>query len=68
MEFLAEAQSELTQAGKENGWKVNLDEMADLNRRANESMERKKASQAMQYRADAIDQLMRQLYAQTRRS
>lgn len=68
MDFLAEAQSELTQAGKENGWKIDFEEIADLNRRAIESIEHKKSGQAMQCRADAIDQLMRQLYAQTRRS
>lgn len=68
LDFLSEAQSELTQAGKENGWKLDLNEMADLNRQAIESIERKKPGQAMQHRANAIDQLMRQLYAQTRRS
>lgn len=68
LDFLAEAQSELTQAAQENGWKVSFDELAELNRQAVSAVENRKPAIAMQHRASAIDGLMKALYSQTRRS
>lgn len=68
LDFLAEAQSELTQAAKDNGWEVSMDELAELNRQAASAVESRKPALAMQHRASAIDGLMKALYSQTRRS
>ncbi|MCR9198322.1 MAG: protein phosphatase 2C domain-containing protein [Planctomycetaceae bacterium] len=67
LDFLAEAQSELTQAAKDNGWEVSMDELAELNRQAVSAVENRKSAIAMQHRASAIDGLMKALYSQTRR-
>ncbi|MEQ9411133.1 MAG: protein phosphatase 2C domain-containing protein [Fuerstiella sp.] len=68
LEFLAEAQSELTQAARDNGWKVDMDRLADLNRRALAALKQKKPAECIRFRARAIDDLMKELYAHTRRS
>lgn len=68
LDFLAEAQSELSQAAKENAWKISLEGLADHNRQAIDAVEKRKPVLAMQHRADAIDELMKELYAQARRS
>jgi len=65
--FLGEAQSELTQAAKENGWNVDFDELSKLNTEAVSAIEQKKPKQCVIKRAEAIDTLMKELYAQTRR-
>lgn len=68
LEFLAEAQSELTQAAKDNAWQVNFNELADLNRKARDSVDKKKTDRCILFRAKAIDALMKELYAKTRRT
>ncbi len=68
LEFLAEAQSELTQAAKDNAWQINFEELADLNRKALDAVEKKKTDRCILFRARAIDELMKELYAKTRRT
>lgn len=68
LEFLAEAQSELTQAAKDNGWQVDFAELTDLNRKSVDAAEKKKPDRCVLYRAKAIDELMKELYAKTRRN
>lgn len=68
LEFLAEAQSELTQAARDNGWQVNFEELADLNRKSLDAIEKKKRERCVLFRAKAIDELMKELYAKTRRT
>lgn len=66
--FLAEAQSELTQAATENGWNVNVDKLTELNRKAVNAAEKQKFVECLRCRAEAIDALMKELYAKTRRN
>lgn len=67
VEFLAQAHSELTQAAKENGWKVDFDALNDLHRKAHDAAKRKKPDVSIRMRAKAIDELMKELYSNTRR-
>lgn len=67
VEFLSEAQSELTEAARENGWGVNFDELGEMHRRAVDARKRNKLDKCVQLRAKAIDELMTELYAKTRR-
>lgn len=68
MEFLREAQSELTQAGQDNGWMLDMDELGEINRQALLAFRHKKMEQCIRFRAQAIDELMKELYAHTRRN
>lgn len=68
LEFLAEAQSELTQAACDNGWKVDVDNLASLNRSAVKALREGNPAQCLQLRGRAIDALMKELYSHTRRS
>ncbi|HIE98825.1 MAG TPA: hypothetical protein EYQ63_17895 [Fuerstia sp.] len=68
LEFLAEAQSELTQAAKENGWSVDFDSLSDVQRHTVAALNQKKRNRCVRLRAKAIDALMKELYAKTRRS
>ena len=67
LEFLSEAQSELTQAAKENGWQVDFELLAKLNSQAAAATTENRADQCLVMRAKAIDALMKELYARTRR-
>ncbi len=67
VEFLAQAQSELTQAARENGWDVDFNALSDLNRKAVDARKNKKTEQSIRMRAKAIDQLMKEPYSNTRR-
>ncbi|MCP4782200.1 MAG: serine/threonine-protein phosphatase [Fuerstiella sp.] len=68
LDFLAEAQSELTQAAKENGWTVDLEALSDLQRYTKAALNQNKRERCVRLRAKAIDALMKELYAKTRRS
>ena len=68
LEFLAEAQSELTQAAKENGWTVDFDSLADAQRQTVSAFNQNKRDRCVRLRAKAIDGLMKELYVKTRRS
>ncbi len=67
LELLAQAQSELTQAARENGWKADFDSLADMNRQALTATKNNKLEQCVQIRAQAIDDLMKELYANSRK-
>ena len=66
LELLAQAQSELTTAARENGWKADFDSLANMNRQALAATKGKKLKQCVQIRAQAIDDLMKELYAHSR--
>lgn len=66
--FLAEVQSELTQAATENGWKADVEQLSDLNRRALQAVEKKALPTNLRLRAQAIKGLMKELYQHARRS
>ncbi len=68
LEFLTEAQSELTQAAKENGWTVDFDSLSDVQRQTVAAFKQNKRDRCVRLRAKAIDALMKELYAKTRRS
>ncbi|MDG1897146.1 MAG: protein phosphatase 2C domain-containing protein [Fuerstiella sp.] len=68
LEFLAEAQSELTQAAKENGWTVDFESLSDVQRQTVAALSQKKRDRCVRLRAKAIDTLMKELYAKTRRT
>lgn len=67
LEFLSSAQSELTQAAKENGWQVDFDALTSLNTAARNARRNNQAAQCVVSRAKAIDSLMKELYTKTRR-
>ena len=67
LEFLSSAQSELTEAAKENNWEVDFDTMSKLDTQAAAAIEKNRLDQCVAQRARAIDSLMRELYAKTRR-
>ncbi|MDG2129107.1 MAG: protein phosphatase 2C domain-containing protein [Fuerstiella sp.] len=68
LEFLAEAQSELTQAAKENGWAVDFESLSDVQRQTVAALNQNKPDRCVRLRAKAIDSLMKELYAKTRRN
>jgi protein phosphatase len=68
LEFLAEAQSELTQAAKENGWTVDFESLSDVQRQTVAALNQNKPDRGVRLRAKAIDSLMKELYAKTRRN
>ena len=67
LEFLAAAQSELTQAARENGWEVDFEMLAKLNGEAASEHKQHHLAQCVAKRARAIDSLMKELYHKTRR-
>lgn len=67
LEFLSAAQSELTQAARENGWEVDFDMLTKLNSEASSEQKQQRAASCMAKRASAIDSLMKELYNKTRR-
>lgn len=66
LSHLAEVQSELVQAARDSGWKVDFDELTSLNRQAVSSQQSQKPDRAIKARAKAIDLLMKELYARSR--
>lgn len=66
--YLAAAQSELTQAARDNGWKSDFASLEDLDRQAVEAERADQRSTCLELRARSIDALMKELYATTRRS
>ncbi len=66
LEVLAETQSELTQASRDNGWSVDLKELSTLHRQATAAAEQNQGERCLQLRAKAIERLMHELYAQSR--
>ena len=67
LDFLSAAQSELTQAAKENGWDVDFEMLSKLNIAAANEQKQEHTAQCMAKRAKAIDSLMKELYNKTRR-
>ena len=63
---LAEVQSELVQAARDSGWKVDFDELTHLHRQAVAAEQGQKSDRAVKCRAKAIDLLMRELYHRSR--
>ncbi len=66
LSHLAEVQSELVQAARDSGWKVDFDELTNLNRQAVQALQIDKLDRAIKARAKAIDLLMRELYQRSR--
>lgn len=67
LEFLAEAQSELTQAARDNGWDVDFSRLGDAGRKATAAYQEQDLAGCIALRARAIDELMKELYSQARR-
>jgi protein phosphatase len=59
--FLAEAHSELIQASRDNGWNVDLEELAQLDRQATAAAQAGKLDRTLKARGRAIDIVMREL-------
>jgi protein phosphatase len=59
--FLAEAHGELIQASRDNGWNVDLEELAQLDRQASAAAQAGKLDRALKARGRAIDIVMREL-------
>lgn len=68
LSHLAEVQSELVQAARDSGWKVDFEELTNLNRQAVLSQQGSKFDRALKTRSKAIDLLMRELYQRARSS
>ena len=68
LSHLAEVQSELVQAARDSGWKVDFDEITQLNRQAIQALQSEKRDRAIRARGKAIDLLMRELYQRSRSS
>jgi len=66
LSHLAEVQSELVQAARDSGWKVDFDELTNLNRQAIQAEQSQKPDRAIKARGKAIDLLMRELYQRSR--
>jgi protein phosphatase len=66
LSHLNEVQSELVQAAKDSGWKVDFNELTNLSRQAALDQQGGKLDRAMKSRAKAIDLLMRELYHRSR--
>ncbi|MCA9048545.1 MAG: serine/threonine-protein phosphatase [Planctomycetaceae bacterium] len=62
IEHLAEMQSQLTQAAHANGWKVDRDALADLQRQAIAAVKQDQLPQCVRLRAQAIEMLMKDYY------
>jgi protein phosphatase len=63
---LAEFQSELVHAAKDSGWKVDFEELTNLNRQAVQAQQAQKLDRAIKSRAKAIDLLMKEMYQRSR--
>ena len=63
---LTEVQSDLVQAAKDSGWKVEFDELTNLSRQAGLAEQGGKLDRAIRALAKAIDLLMRELYSRSR--
>jgi protein phosphatase len=63
---LAEVQSDLVQAARDSGWKVDFDELTNLNRQAVQAQQSQKLDRSIKSRGKAIDLLMRELYQRSR--
>jgi len=63
---LAEVQSQLVQAARDSGWKVDFEELTNLNRQAALAQQNHKQDKALKTRAKAIDLLMKELYQRSR--
>jgi hypothetical protein len=66
LDYAGTTQSELTQVAQENGWTIDTDKLAELNRTASTAFEEKRGAQCLKLRAKAIDLLMRQVYSRSR--
>lgn len=66
LDNLAEIQSELVQATRDNGWAVNLEKLTTLNRQSVAAQQTAKLDRALQHRGQAIELLMKEFYQQTR--
>lgn len=66
LSHLAEVQSELVQAAKDSGWKVDFEELSNLSKQAIQAQQAKKLDRAIKARGKAIDLLMRELYQRSR--
>lgn len=64
--FLDEVQSELVQAARDGDWKVDFDELAQLNRQALMSQQAQKPERAIRAWGRVIDLLMKEIYQRTR--
>ena len=63
---LAEVQSELVQAARDSGWKVDFDELTTLSKQTVLAEQGRKSDRALKFRAKAIELLMRELYHRSR--
>lgn len=66
--FLANAQSDLTQAARDNGWKSDFQALEDKDRLAVAAERANHRGECLKLRAESIDALMKELYASSRRS
>lgn len=66
LSFLDEVQSELVQAARDGDWKVDFDELAQLNRQAQFSQQGQKPERAIRAWGRVIDLLMKEIYQRTR--
>lgn len=66
LSHLAEVQSDLVQAARDSGWKVDFEELTNLNRQAVQALQIEKLDRAIKARAKAIDLLMREMYQRSR--
>lgn len=67
LEYLAAAQSELTQAARDNGWKTDFASLENQDRQAVNAERANDGSACLELRAKSIDALMKELYATSRR-
>lgn len=68
LDYLGAAQSELTQAARENGWETDFHQLEQYHRKAVEAEQQRQPTESLKLRASAIDALMKQLYATTRKA
>lgn len=66
LNHLAEIQGELVQAARDSGWNVDFNELTTLSRQSVAAQQAGKPHKAILTRAQAIDLLMRELYAKAR--
>ncbi len=66
LSILDEVQSELVQAARDGDWKVDFDELTQLNRQALMSQQAQKPERAIRAWGRVIDLLMKEIYQRTR--
>ncbi len=66
LNHLAEIQGELVQAARDSGWNVDFNELTTLSRQSVAAQQAGKPHKAILPRAQAVDLLMRELYAKAR--